>query len=183
MSTDDDDNIIKLKSKATLKKRKSLVKLLYIEPDVDEKEGSRVLEKSTESLEEYCFSFTVVPNGFIGLECTEHTCYDLVIVKSSMQQIGAIEFLNILRTVGAPTPIVLLVDLTISDEWSDIEESRAKELGFAAILRKPFSAGHLCTLLKNILKDAEAEITSKKESLSALKMIGNTTGITNADKS
>jgi CheY-like chemotaxis protein len=179
-------DLIRLKPKTTLKnKKKSLIKILYIEPGVDEKEGSRVLEKCTESLDEYCFSFTVVPNGFVGLECTEHTCFDLIIVQSSMPQIRALEFLHILRTVGAPTSVVLLVDLTITDEWCDIEESRAKELGFTAILRKPFSTNHLCTLLKNILDEAEAEMNEKRDSLSAFKLIANTASASSssADKS
>lgn len=169
------DDLIQLKPKsASIKvKKNKLIKILYIEPGVDEKEGSRVLEKCTDQLDEYCVSFTVVPNCFVGLECTEHTCFDLIIVQSSIPQIKALEFLNILRAVGAPTPVVLLVDLAIVDEWCDIQESGAKDLGFTAILRKPFSTNHLCTLLKNLLDDAEAELNARKESLSAFTMIAN----------
>ena len=68
-----------------------------------------MLEQSTEDTNYSC-AFTVVPNAFIGLECSEHTSYDLIIAKKDMQHLGATDMMNVLHAVGSPTPIVLLLD-------------------------------------------------------------------------
>jgi CheY-like chemotaxis protein len=179
MSSSSNDTIRLKERIITFRKKKSLIKILYVEPGVDEKEASKVLEKCTEGLDECCFSFTVVPNAFLGLECTEHTSYDIIIIQASLPQINAVHFLNILKTVGAQTPVVLLVDLTIADEWIDIQDKDAKELGFTAILRKPFSTNHLCNLIKSVIEDSEeAAAHAKKESLDAISIIASAAAAT-----
>lgn len=178
MSSSSSHDTIKLKEKNSFKRKKQLIKILYIEPGVDEKEASRVLEKCTDGLDEYSFSFTVVPNGFLGLECTEHTCYDIIIIQSSLPQINAVQFLQILRKVGAETPVVLLIDLTVADEWIDIQDNDAKDLGFTAILRKPFSTNHLCMLIKSVIEGNIAEANAKKESLNAISIIASAAAAT-----
>ena len=174
MSSSSNDTIRLKERIITFRKKKSLIKILYVEPGVDEKEASKVLEKCTEGLDECCFSFTVVPNAFLGLECTEHTSYDIIIIQASLPQINAVQFLQILRKVGAETPVVLLIDLTVADEWIHIQDNDAKDLGFTAILRKPFSTNHLCILIKSVIEEANA----KKESLNAISIIASAAAAT-----
>lgn len=104
-----------------------------------------MLEQSTENANYSCV-FTVVSNAFIGLECSEHTCYDFIIVKKDMQHLGAIDMLNVLKAVGCPTPLVVLLD-----EHDNCSDYDSNALGFFAALRKPLSTKILCTLLEAIV--------------------------------
>ena len=116
-----------------------------VEPGVDEKGGAKMLEQSTEDTN-YCCIFTVVPNAFIGLECSEHTCYDLIIAKKDMQHLGATNMLGVLHAVGSPTPVVLLLD-----ELDNTNDYDAHSLGFFSVLRKPLSTRVLCNLIEAVM--------------------------------
>ncbi len=68
-----------------------------------------MLEDSTAHLAHTCV-FTVVPNAFIALECTEHTCYHLIIATKNLIDLHAIDMMKILDAVGATTPVVVLIE-------------------------------------------------------------------------
>eukprot|EP01034_Spumella_vulgaris_P024338 gene24338-30662_t len=80
-------------------------KVLYIEPGVDEKASSRMLERSSKALS-YPVSFIVVSNAFIGLECTEHAEFDLIIVKESITDLKALDMMHILRSIAHTISVI-----------------------------------------------------------------------------
>eukprot|EP00596_Hydrurales_sp_CCMP1899_P008476 CAMPEP_0119053004 /NCGR_PEP_ID=MMETSP1177-20130426/74126_1 /TAXON_ID=2985 /ORGANISM="Ochromonas sp, Strain CCMP1899" /LENGTH=636 /DNA_ID=CAMNT_0007032785 /DNA_START=96 /DNA_END=2006 /DNA_ORIENTATION=- len=135
-----------------------IVKILYVEPGVDEKGGARMLEQSTENTNYSCV-FTVVSNGFLGLECSEYTCYDFIIVKKDMQHLGAIDMMNVLKAVGCPTPLVVLLD-----EHDNCSDYDSNALGFFAALRKPLSTKILSTLIETIVNRYTAAPSSSSSS-------------------
>jgi DNA-binding response OmpR family regulator len=104
-----------------------------------------MLEQSTEETNYSC-AFTVVPNAFVALECSEYTCYDLIIAKKDMQHLGARDMLNVLHAVGSPTPVVLLLD-----EHDNSVDHDAQTVGFFSVLRKPLSTRVLCNLIETIM--------------------------------
>ena len=130
-----------------------------------------MLEQSTEQTIYSC-AFTVVPNAFIGLECSEYTCYDLIIAKREMQHLAAADMLSVLRAVGSMTPIVLLID-----EKDDTDDRKAQSLGFFSVLRKPLSTRVLCNLIETIISRSEdiSGSNSGSGSSSALSESGPTT--------
>jgi len=81
--------------------------------------------------------FTVVNNAFGALECTEHTCYDAIVIEKNLPSHGidSLDFVNVLRNVGALTPIILLYE-----EGTDVGDISK----YCCALRKPFTANSLC---------------------------------------
>ena len=119
-----------------------------IEPGVDEKGAARILEQSVApATPAGCVCvFTVAHNAFIGLECTELTCFDVIIVTKEMPHFAAIDFKNVLKAVNCPTPIVLLVE-----EHDPITEHDIHQLGYFSLLKKPFCMDALCWLLQRVI--------------------------------
>lgn len=67
--------------------------------------------------ESFTCVFMVVPDALIGIECTEHSAFDLIFVSQDLKQdLSAYAFLRSLRAVGATTPIVLLISESASSE-------------------------------------------------------------------
>ena len=80
--------------------------------------------------------FTVVSNIQTGLEFTEHTCYDVILINHDLSQgIDAVQFGRIIRNIGAQTPIILVKE----EVSSDLLEADGGSL-FCCLLQKPFSA-------------------------------------------
>ncbi len=125
---------------------------LDIEKDIDEKGAARVLEDSTQSLPALTCIFTVVPNAFLGLEATETTCFDLIIVRKDLPHLNAFHFLKILRNVGAPVELILLVEAN-----DPIDENQALSAGFFGLLRKEYQALHLCNIITNVVSKQETQ--------------------------
>lgn len=81
--------------------------------------------------------FTAVPSIVIGLECTEHTCYDIILINHDWENANAVQFARILRNIGAQTPLILVQN----DKCPQfIQEHHAI---FCSFLQKPFSANTL----------------------------------------
>ena len=78
--------------------------------------------------------FTAVPSIVIGLECTEHTCYDIILINHDWENTNAIEFVRILRNLGVQTPLIMV--------HSDLCPQCMHEYHaiFCSFLQKPFSA-------------------------------------------
>lgn len=88
--------------------------------------------------------FTVAQNAFVGLEFTETTCFDLIFLSNDLKHLNALDFLHILRNVGAPTDIVLIVEQ--NDPCTEIQ---AKNVGFYDLLRKEFQLSTLCSKISH----------------------------------
>lgn len=100
--------------------------------------------------------FTVVPNAFMGFEYTEHTCFDMIILQKttqSTQDIGSDQFVQLLRGIGAMTPVVLLHDRGESPE--EVPMSL-----YSNLLANPFSSRDLCALVEQTLNPNISRPTS-----------------------
>ena len=86
--------------------------------------------------------FTVVPNIYFGLQCTEHTCYDIILISHDLKYSNAIHFARSLRNIGVQTPIILV--------QNDLSLHVMHEHGamFCSLLQKPFSANTLNLFVK-----------------------------------
>lgn len=118
-----------------------------------------MLEQHTSHLEYVCV-FTVVSNAFIGLECTEHTFYDLIMIKNNLPHLQAIDMMKIIHMVGSRTPFILLVDLREVVNYTELTTSSL----FFDILRKPYSVQDLCTTIKCALDVMYSRTTQQSTS-------------------
>lgn len=124
--------------------------------NVDEKLLSNILEQSTNDVfkRRACVcSFTVVANAFLGLESTQFTYYDLILCNEDLQHLKSSHVLQILRKVGAITPIVEV----IKKENPRVEKDSI-DSGFFGILRTPFTNVDICNLIVRCL-DKEKEVS------------------------
>jgi CheY-like chemotaxis protein len=146
---------------------------LDVQYGVDEKLSALKLENETSCLlEGYCFSFTVVPDPLIALECTETTAFDIIFMSEDSQMgISALALLRSLRMVGSTLPIVLMKNGSNSNSDELAAQSYHAENGmqnasfyskhnanlkdlkletptFSNCLRKPFTKRDLCDVLR-----------------------------------
>lgn len=122
----------------------TLLKILFILPDVGEKESSKLLEESTSPLftKFGCLcSFTVVPNAFVGLEYTEYTTFDVIFCHSNLYQLNASNMLRVLRNIGNTTPVVNIIETTQENTFD----------GFDDVLRFPFASRDVCGVIEKVL--------------------------------
>lgn len=133
-----------------------------IEKDIDEKGAAQVLEESTSTLERATCVFTVVPNAFNGLEFTETTCYDMIFIRKDLEHLDAMSFLRILRNVGAPMDIVLLLE-----KDDTMTEEQARHVGFHSVLRKEYQAVQLCSIISDIMTRQESASLRGRSALAA----------------
>ena len=128
---------------------------------MDEKASCQLLETASLSLVSIGLvcTFTVVSNCFIGLECTEHTSYDLIIgkkeasKKKGQQDLSIFDMLKVLRNVGVDTPIILLFEsMDKSDTFSQCFEMEShfenNVSSFCCAISKPFSSVDLSSSIK-----------------------------------
>eukprot|EP01041_Mallomonas_annulata_P001222 gene1222-2375_t len=128
-----------------------LLKVLYIEAGVDSKGSAILLENGTQS-HGVLATFTVVSSAFTGIDCTEHTSYDIIFVEDCNDGFGAADFVGLLRTIGNPVPVVLLVGIE-----DDINDDHIRSFGFSGVLRKPFSPKSLCRVIHTIMQQQNAQ--------------------------
>ena len=117
-----------------------------IEKEVDEKGAARVLEESTLTIPNLSCVFTVVPNAFTGLEFSETTCFDVIFIRKELVHLTAFDFLRILRNVGSPVDVVLLVEAHDS-----MTEEDARANGFFTLLRKEYQTTQLCNIIVDVI--------------------------------
>jgi hypothetical protein len=145
----------------------------------DEKRACLMLEQLTSAISFTVCVFTVVRNIFAGLECTQQTQFDLILIKSILDnheivhkkskqgttsvdsvtnhQLRADDVLTILRNVGASMPIVLVcadTDITQmlirSRMSSDQFNNMCTAKGYFAMLKAPFTALGLNALIERV---------------------------------
>eukprot|EP01035_Chromulina_nebulosa_P025514 gene25514-33304_t len=138
-----------------------IMKALYIEADVDERKASAMLEAATSPIflsREFLCIFTVVSNISTGLECTEHTCYDVILINHDLNNgVNAFQFARTLRNVGAKTPIIL-VNEEVSSDLLHIDGGSL----FCCLLQKPFSARVLCDAILTSMEQNIIKIQGKR---------------------
>mmetsp|Transcript_5415 Transcript_5415/g.8000 ORF Transcript_5415/g.8000 Transcript_5415/m.8000 type:complete len:163 (+) Transcript_5415:94-582(+) len=113
----------------------TILKILYAERNCDEKLGSKILEDSTAYLgaQNIFCAFTVVSNGFNALECFEHTKFNIVFLEKDLGDgLDGDEVLNILRSSGITTPVILLTSSTDENE-------QVNSTGFQSVMQRPLS--------------------------------------------
>jgi CheY-like chemotaxis protein len=118
-----------------------------VEEGVDQKASAEILERATSGLPFLC-SITVVNTIFVALETTEHTSFDLILVSATMRDgIDGVDMCRILQTVGANTPMVLMV------EHGDIpsEEEVLARTKFTAVLKNPFSPFTFSRVIQTVI--------------------------------
>ena len=165
-----------------------LFKKSDIEANIAERSASEMLEAAVATTPSFLSSkflcvFTVASNIFTGLEFTEHTCYDIILINHDLtRNIDAVKFARILRKVEVQTPIIFVNE----DSSSDLLEEEGGSL-FSCLLQKPFSSSVLCEAmffsLKNITpvparahsrKEKRADVSQRKVTKINKKDINNT---------
>lgn len=117
---------------------------------VDQQLASRVLEKSTLSLNHICV-FYVINNGFLALETTQYSCYDVIIVNEELSDFHSLQFFRILHLVGANVRGVLV--RRRDEQLSVFPTTEQEVLGIYASLIQPFSSLQLCEVIINAMKN------------------------------
>jgi hypothetical protein len=98
---------------------KKIIRILYADNSIeDTKLTAYQLENNTSTLRNDIglLMFTVVSNKFTGLEYTQTTFFDCIIVDedSDDESLTSFEFLSALRSVGVKTPIGMNITLYAS---------------------------------------------------------------------
>jgi hypothetical protein len=130
----------------------SFVKVLYIQPKIEEKGTTAILEEATSNHERPC-SFTVVRNAFSALEYLQTATYDVIIVYEHMQNMKGSNFQKIIEQLGYKIPVIVMEKKYSSEVKPDI-------------LYVPFTYRQLrnaieSKLVKSIVEMESPEITTK----------------------
>jgi len=124
---------------------------------MDEKPSARLLEESMSSLIGVHFAFTVVSNPFIGLECTDHTEFDVIFISSFMySDINGWDFAKILRNIGSEVPIILVLNQDEESPFSSYgisaDMSTTFGLYFFSVLKKKYTHEELADCIREAIK-------------------------------
>ncbi|KAJ1429273.1 hypothetical protein B484DRAFT_61827 [Ochromonadaceae sp. CCMP2298] len=139
-----------------------LIKILYVQEGVDEKLSSIKLEEETAKVfEGFTCIFTVVQDMIIGLECTEHTPFNMIFVnEGSSSDTAPYDLLRSLRMVGSRVPVVLLSRASPQPN-ADAKYDTGLKLGlppigfqaepgmkFTSVLKQPYTKRDLCDVIR-----------------------------------
>eukprot|EP01041_Mallomonas_annulata_P013272 gene13272-28102_t len=124
----------------------TIIKVLYIDAGADPK-GSAILLENGMQYHGLLSTFTVVSSTLTGIDCTEHTSYDIIFIKDCYDDLGAADFVGLLRTIGNLVPVVLLVGIE-----DDVNDDNIRLFGFSGVLRIPFSTKSLCRVIHKIMQ-------------------------------
>ena len=125
---------------------------------MDEKQSAVRLQKETSHVfDTFMCVFHVVSDPLLGLECSDHTFFDMVFVDhDESQTFKAYSFLRSLRTSGSMIPVVLLMDENIAegspiDGLPAIGYDAAPTDRFTACLKRPYTKRGLCEVIRSIM--------------------------------
>lgn len=129
-----------------------------IQSGVDERQSAIRLQKETSHVfDTFMCVFHVVSDPLLGLECTDHTSFDMVFVDyDESQTFHAYSFLRSLRTSGSMIPVVLLIGESIAegspiDGLPAIGYDAAPTDRFTSCLRRPYTKRGLCEVIRSIM--------------------------------
>jgi len=137
-----------------------LIKILYIDAISEPKSTAALLEEYGAKISRPC-SVTVVPNGFVGLECIEYTKFDIIFIPDRLEHLDALDFLQLLRFSRVMIPVILLG--RVEDSSDDKSILNAK---FDGILRVPYGGKAFFHVVSEVLKlnarSTNGSISSKR---------------------
>ena len=159
--TNSDPNVQIVSSKVSSGNKKMIYRILYIDNNIDEKASSDILQQSisraTDSINnEIVCAVDCASNAFTALEMTECIAYDAIFTSLHLSVINSIDILNILRRVGCPAPIVLVVPDSGYEKVMDVPyynqlEEYYQKLGFFRVLFQPFSVISLNNIFRELI--------------------------------
>jgi CheY-like chemotaxis protein len=122
------------------------VPIFFIDVDnnlKNERLTSRKLEEALaqEDLDVLC-EFTVVPNAFVALDCTEHANFHLIFAVVNLPNLNAVEMIRVLRNVGNNTPLMLIVNKGNTEEMTVAESAEVSPFVFG-VMPKPIEGESL----------------------------------------
>ena len=151
-----------------------IVKILYIQPDVDEIQSASMLEDETSGMYDYSCVFTVVPSGLVGLELCGISSFDVVFfAEDSVTDINAQMFAEALNLVSNKAKVIFIKRLKSMKAQYMNKQSASSECGSTRYvgqttgmnyltysLPMPFTKKELCTVIRKAILDSihETEI-------------------------
>ena len=125
---------------------------MYVEANLDTIQSSKYLESCTaRHFTDRVISFLVVTDAFRALESLSHMDFSCILLHRELPSLSGVETIAILRTAGYNKPVVLVVD-----ESDTITEPEVTDLGFLALLRKPYSSLQLCNVITRCIHGEKA---------------------------
>ena len=98
------------------------------------------------------FAVVIAENGVRGLQAFRNREPDVVIIDVMMPKLDGIESVRQMRRERPDAKIVVMSG-EVGTRQLDLQKT-AKELGAAAVLRKPFDPATLAPLLRDVLREA-----------------------------
>jgi hypothetical protein len=128
---------------------KSILKILYIQPDLNEKSCSSILEKATSTITPPCL-FSVVANAFTGLELIEITDFDLIIISRVTHSMASTEFIQVLQQLNVLVPVLTLENG--GNQVCSLDSSAGMKHQVLESLQFPYSPHELCQSIVNAVE-------------------------------
>ena len=70
----------------------------------------------------------------------------MIFVSKDLQDFNAVQFIKVLKNVGSPCQVVLLIDA----RDNSFNDEQAKSNGFHGMLRKEYQPRQLCDIIKSV---------------------------------
>jgi CheY-like chemotaxis protein len=135
---------------------RKIFKILYIQANLHEKSSANLLEQSTDSLYPKCI-FTVVSNGFAGLEQLEFTKFDLLFIQKDLPDFHGFDMIQIIRRLRSSVPVILL----LRAQENFFNTGLPSLTGIIGTLTLPFSPHDICLCISGIFQEAAIPIEYK----------------------
>jgi len=131
-----------------------VVKILYIDEDLDERGSASHLERITRHLSLTCI-FTVMQNSISALESMEFVAYDICFIADNLHNtcsMSAIEFLRIVKIIGCSMPVILLTNSNSNMNQEGLpamgfHPANIESLNFSSILSRPYTRSEICMMI------------------------------------
>eukprot|EP00607_Mallomonas_marina_P008235 CAMPEP_0182416894 /NCGR_PEP_ID=MMETSP1167-20130531/1281_1 /TAXON_ID=2988 /ORGANISM="Mallomonas Sp, Strain CCMP3275" /LENGTH=282 /DNA_ID=CAMNT_0024590047 /DNA_START=70 /DNA_END=918 /DNA_ORIENTATION=- len=134
-----------------------IVKALYIEPHIDSRKSSSMLQKLTEDCGIRTI-FTVFPDQVSALESIDHHHFDITFIGGCSVRSEDVEvFVKALRLRNLTTPVIFMADDHIS-----ISDKNCDELGLGGVLRYPYTGVTISGVLKNVIFHSSNEFNPQE---------------------
>ena len=99
--------------------------------------------------------FVCFNNAILGIECTQHMYFDLIIVEKNLRHLTGIEMLSVLKVANDPTPVILMTQ--VND--NSISAELAAEIGFSGIIKDSMKSIDICQAICNALSGTNSNLT------------------------
>jgi CheY-like chemotaxis protein len=154
---------------------RKIFKILYIQANLHEKSSANLLEQSTDLLYPKCI-FTVVSNGFAGLEQLEFTKFDLMFIQKDLPDFHGFDMIQIIRRLRSSVPVILL----LRPQENFFNTGLPSLTGIIGTLTLPFSPHDICLCISGIFQEAAITIEYKMKKPRGRKPKSERAGITSS---